>query len=278
MKTLRLMVFALAVFTVVRTTASATERIEPLPPELEGVGITEHPDVAIPLDLEFTDETGRPVRLGEYFGGQKPVVLTLNYSNCPMLCQVQLDGLVEGLKGSKLVLGQDYEIVTVSIDPRESPTRAKLTKQKYMKEYGQPESGPGWHFLVGLDTNIKTLAGTVGFGYRYDQEQDQYIHAAVSMVCTPDGHLSRYLYGVMYEPQTLTFSLLEASQGKIGTTIDRVLLFCFHYDNKSGRYALAAMNLMRLAGLFTVVVLGVMLGIRWRRDAHRKQTLAGVAK
>lgn len=278
MRTMRFII-AVAVLTVlVRPIAFAEERIEPLPPELEGVGVTEHPNVLIPRDLPFTDETGRSVLLGDFFAGQKPVILTLNYSNCPMLCQVQLDGLVEGLKGSKLELGKDYEIVTVSIDPRESPQRAKLTHQKYMKEYGRSENAPGWHFLVGADTNIKALAGTVGFGYKYDQESDQYIHAAVSMICTPDGHLSRYLYGVMYEPQTLTFSLLEASQGRVGTTLDQILLYCFHYDNKSGRYALAAMNLMRLAGMATVVVLGIVLSVRWRRDFLRKRNILGVAK
>jgi protein SCO1/2 len=278
MKTMHSFIAAAIIAASSHAVSFSTERIEPLPPELEGVGVTEHPNALLPKDLVFTDETGRQVRLGEYFTGQKPVILTLNYSNCPMLCQVMLDGLVEGLTGSKWTLGKDFDVVTVSIDPRELPQRANLTKQKYMKEYGRPETAPGWHFLVGSESNIRSLADTVGFGYKYDEEQDQYIHAAVAMVCTPEGHLSRYLYGVMYEPQTLTFALLEASQGKVGTTLDQVLLFCFHYDDKSGRYGLAAMNLMRTGAIATVIVLGLLLGIRWHRDAQRRRRMLGVAK
>jgi len=247
----------------------AAQRAEPAPPELKEVGISEHLNAEIPRDLPFVDSDGKRVTLGQFFDGTRPVLLTMNYSNCPMLCSLQLNGLFDGLGRMKWDIGQNFQMITVSIDPKEIPQRARLTKQKYLKLYGRPAGAAGWHFLTGDEKHIRQLARTVGFGYRYDPDSQQYAHAAVTMVCTPDGRISRYLHGIEYDPQTLRLVLVEASQGKIGSTLDQAVLFCFHYDETKGRYGPAAMKLMRLGGLVTVVVLGGGLLLLWRRDRGR---------
>jgi protein SCO1/2 len=245
------------------------QRKEAPPKDLLDVGVTEHLDEQIPLDLPFVDTKGRKVTLAEYFDGERPVVLTLNYSNCPMLCSLQLDGLFDGLKEMEWAMGDEYQMLTVSIDPAESTERAAMTRERYLKEYGRPGSGGGYHCVTGKNENIKRLADTIGFHYRYVPETGEYAHAAVTFICTPDGRLSRYLYGVEYDPQTLRMSLLEASQGKIGTPVDQLLLFCFHYDATSGRYGPSAFNLMRLAGAVMLVVVAAMLVVYWRRESGK---------
>ena len=256
-----------AVLVIAGALPAAGQRKEPRPKALQGVGVTEHPDVQIPLDLEFIDSRGKKVKLAEYFDGTRHVILTLNYSDCPKLCSVQLNGLVTAMKKMPWDLGEEYRIVTLSIDPSETSARARLTRQKYLQQYGRPAGGQGWHFLVGREENIRKVAGTVGFGYRLVGKQ--YVHAAVLFICTPDGRVSRYIYKVDYDPQTLRFSLFEAAQGKVGSSMDQVLLFCFHYDPESGRYGLAAFNLMRAGGLLTLVLLGGMLSVYWGRERRR---------
>lgn len=243
------------------------QRIDPLPKDLEGITVEEHLDAQLPLDAQFVNDSGQTITLGELFDGERPVILSLNYSNCPMLCRVQLNGLVEAVSEWQWTAGKEYKVVSVSIDPRETPQRAKETKQKYLQVYGRPGTGDGWHFLVGDQENIDRVASTVGFGYRYMKDRDEYIHAAVIMVCTPEGRTSRYLYGVTYDPQTLRLSLVEAAEGKIGSTLDQVLLFCFHYDATKGRYGPTARNLMKVGGLLTMLVLGaVLVPYWWRRN------------
>ncbi len=249
------------------------DRQEPLPDELEGVGITEHLEAQVPLDLKFKDERGNIVQLRDYFKKDRPVILTLNYYMCPMLCTLQLNGLIEGLKNMEWVPGNQFEIVTVSINPAETPSLAQLKKQNYMKEYGRPAAAQGWHFLTGQQENIKKLADTVGFGYRFDEQTMQYAHAAALFILTPDGKISRYLYGIQYDAQTLRLSLVEASEGKVGSTLDYVLLTCFHYSATEGRYAIAAVGLMRIGGALTVIILGIVLLSFWLRDARRKNVL-----
>lgn len=246
---------------------------EPLPDELEGVGITEHLKAQVPLDLKFKDERGNIVRLRDYFKKDRPVILTLNYYMCPMLCTLQLNGLIEGLKNMDWVPGDQFEIVTVSINPAETPSLAQLKKQNYLKEYGRPAAAQGWHFLTGQQEDIKKLADTVGFGYRFDEQTMQYAHAAALFILTPEGKISRYLYGILYDAQTLRLSLVEASEGKVGSTFDYVLLTCFHYSATEGRYALAAVGLMRIGGALTVIILGIVLLSFWLRDARRKNIL-----
>jgi protein SCO1 len=264
---------ALAPRAVPAQTAQA-QRIEPLPKELDGVGIVEHRDSYIPLDLKFTDETGRDVALGDYFGKDRPVILTLVYYSCPMLCTLVLNGLVDALKQIDMVPGKDFEIVSVSFDPTETPTLAKFKKQNYLNDYGKPEAAAGWHFLVGQPEPIRQLTGAVGFGYKWNEEQKQYAHQAAIYVLTPDGRLSRYLYGVMYDPRTLKLSLLEAGKGKIGSALDQIVLYCFHYDASSGKYAIAATRIMQLGGFLTIVILGSVLSTFWVRERRRRKSFS----
>jgi len=246
---------------------ATAQRQESKPAAIEGVGVTEYPEAQIPLDLEFLDSRGNKVTLGKYFDGKKPIILTLNYSDCPKLCIVQLNKLVEAMGNMKWDLGDQYEVITVSIDPMETCDRALLTKQSYIQKYGRPGAGEGWHFLVGDEKNIKKLADKVGFGYRLVGKQ--YVHVAALFICMPDGRVSRYLYGVDYDPQTLRLSLYEAGQGKVGSSMDQILLYCFHYDPASGSYGLAAFNLMRVGGFATIVVLGAVLSMYWVRERRR---------
>jgi protein SCO1/2 len=199
------------------------------------------------------------------------VLLTLNYYKCPMLCTLQLNGLVEGLKELDWTPGQEFELVTLSINPLETPSLARLKKQSYIKEYGRPSAAAGWHFLTGVEDNIRRLADTLGFGYRYDEEQEQYAHAAALFLITPDGRVARYLYGIEYPARELRLALLEAADGTIGSAIDQLILFCFHYDPSTRRYAPVAMNIMRVGGGLTAVLLGTTLGLFWVRDARRRR-------
>jgi protein SCO1/2 len=253
--------------------AAEAERKERLPPELEGVGVTPHPDARLPLDLAFVDSDGRDVTLGQFFDGKRPVILTMNYSNCPRLCSWQLNGLVNAMRGMPWDLGRQFQIVTVIIDPNESPQRAGIARDGYLRSYHRGGGGAGWHFLTGHDEDIKAVAAAVGFGYRYVPEPRQYVHPAVLILCTPDGRVSRYLGGIKFDPQTLRLALVEASEGKAGTAFDQVLLYCFHYDPDKGRYGPAAFHLMQLAGGLTVVVLGGALALFWRREARKRKPL-----
>ena len=261
---------ALAILVVTSALTARAERIEPAPKELDEVGVFENLDAALPLDLKFVNSDGGELLLGDLFDGETPVILTLNYSDCPMLCSLQLNGLFAGLQGVDWDLGSQYRMITVSIDPNESPERAEATKQKYLDIYGRSGVDAGWHCLTGEDVNIRHLANTVGFGYQYLPETREYAHAAVTIICTPDGRVSRYLYGIEYPPQSLRLALLEASEGKIGSTMDKVLLFCFQYDSSKGRYGPAAMNLMRAGGVLTLVFLGGILGLYWLREMKKR--------
>ncbi len=255
--------------------AQPFERAEETPKELENVGTDEHLGAPVPRELAFLDSSGRPVSLRDFFDGRRPVLLTMNYSDCPRLCSLQLNGLFRGLERLGWTLGDQFQMLTVSIDPRESPQRAQATKEKYLEAYGRPASDQGWHCLVGTEENIRRLADAVGFRYAYVEETRQYAHAAVTMVLTPDGRVSRYLYGIEYDPQTLRLALLEAAEGKLGTTVDKVILFCFRYDSAAGRYAPVAGRVMTLgASLFAVGLGGTLLAF-WGREAVRARRSAG---
>lgn len=240
------------------------------PKELEGIGITEHLNDRVPLDLVFRDENGETVRLGDCFDGKRPVILNLVYFRCPMLCTLVLNGVVEGMKALNWNLGREYVNVTVSFDPSETPALAKAKKASYLSSYGRPGTEAGWRFLTGSEENIEALTQAVGFGYRYDPVHQQYIHTAATFVCTPDGRLARYLYGVEYEQQTFRLALLEASKGKIGSTVDRIILYCYHYDPQSGRYTPMATNIVRIFGALTALVLAGTLGLLWSRERRTK--------
>ena len=263
--------FPVVVWVLVAAAPVMAQLAEQLPPQLEEVGIEEHLEAEVPMDLEFRDEYGAVVTLGDYFDGTKPVILTLNYYKCPMLCGLQLNGLLDGLKDLDWTPGQEFELVTVSINPLETPALATEKKQNYIKRYERPSAAKGWHFLTGREPEIRQLASTLGFGYTYDRETGEYAHAAAIFLATPDGRVARYLYGIEYPEKRLRLALLEASAGEIGTTIDQLILYCFHYDPSSRRYAPVAMNIMRLGGGVTVLVLGLSLGGYWLREARRRK-------
>lgn len=246
------------------------DRIEPVPKQLARVGIDEKLDAPLPLQLLFKDDAGRDVTLGSYFRPGHPVLLTLNYYRCPMLCSLELNGLVAGMKGLAWTPGDEFTVVTVSFDPRETPALARAKKQSYVEDLGRPSAEAGWHFLTGSKENIEALTKAVGFSYQYDKETDQYGHAAVVMLATPEGRMSRYLYGVAFEPATLKLGLLEASKGKIGSTWERFILYCYHYDAAEGRYALAALSIMRVGGVLTVLALGGVVGGFFLRESRRR--------
>ena len=248
--------------------------VEQVPEALEEVGITEHLDAKLPMDLEFRDEDGISVTLGSFFDGERPVILTLNYYRCPMLCGLMLNGLVDGLEQMEWTPGQEFEIVTVSINPLETPALAKEKKQNYLKRYGRPSAVTGWHFLTGREPEIDRLAETVGFRFAYDPVEQQYAHAAAIFVCTPDGRVARYLYGIEYPSKRLKLGLLEASEGKIGSTIDQLIMYCYHYDPSNRRYSPVAMNIMRVGGGATASILVVALGMFWFREWRRRKLLA----
>lgn len=236
-----------------------------LPKALQEVGVDEHLDEVLP-DLAFTDDQGRPVQLRDYFGRGKPVILSFNYSNCPMLCSLQLTGLFTTLKQVELTAGQDFELVSVSIDPKETTDKARATKAKYVEFYERDPSGRGIHFLTGDDATIRRLAKAAGVRYKYVEERKEYAHTAVFLIITPERHIARYVYGIEYLPQTLRLSLVEAADGRIGTTTDRIMLYCFHYDPEGGRYTFAAIAIMRVGGALMVAALGIWLIPRWLRD------------
>jgi len=250
--------------------ASAWAQAPGLPPQLREVGIDQRLNQSIPLELSFRDETGRAADLGEYFG-RRPVILALVYYECPMLCNQVLNGLLRSLRAVRFDAGRDFEVVAVSIDPRETPGQAAIKKRQYASGYGRAGAAAGWHFLTGQEPAIRRLAGAVGFRYAFDARRDQYVHAGGIMVLTPEGRLARYFYGVEYSARDLRLGLVEAAAGRIGTAVDRVLLFCFHYDPETGKYGAAILRMIRGAGLATVLALGSFLAVmlrRERRQAH----------
>jgi len=237
------------------------------PSILQQVGIDQHLNQQLPLDLRFRDESGRDVRLGDYFG-KRPVILSLVYYRCPMLCGEVLNGLTSSLNVVNFDLGHDYDVVTVSIDPRETPDVAAKMKAVYLHRYNKhtPVAEQGWHFLTGAQDQIQQLAQTVGFRYVYDPRIDQYAHASGIQIATPDGRLSQYYYGIEYSPKDLRLGLIEASKNHIGTVVDQLILYCYHYDPATGHYGAIVMRVLRLAGIATVLLLGGFIVIMTRRD------------
>ncbi|MHC4416163.1 MAG: SCO family protein [Planctomycetota bacterium] len=276
----RHVVWALAVLCAAAAGPAGAQAPAPdAPPDPEGVGIFERLDEQVPLDLTFTDEKGQTVRLGASFKGGKPVVLTLVYYTCPNICNALLNGLTQTLSELEWSAGDQFRIVTVSIDPSESHELAQAKKRTYLSFYGRETTPDGWRFLVGEQENIKTLADAVGFGYRYEPRTGLFTHAASVMICTPDGRLSRYLNDVMFEPRTLELALTEASRGAIGSPVERLLLkWCYTYDPGAGKYVIAARKVMAIGGGLMVLVTLAGLGVLWRRElkARRHDTaLAG---
>lgn len=235
---------------------------------VQQVGLDQHLNAQIPLDLTFRDEQGRTVKLGDYFQG-KPVVLTLVYYRCPMLCTQVLNGLLESSQAVPLTMGADYHVVSVSIDPRETTAMARAKKKRYAESYHRPGADEGWHFLTGIEPAIKQLTRAAGYRYVYDSKTDQYAHASGIVILTPSGRISRYLYGTDYAPDDLKLALIEASQQQIGTLSDRFLLLCYHYDPATGKYGFAIENAIRAAGVTTMIVMGGFLWVMFLRERRR---------
>jgi protein SCO1 len=240
-----------------------------LPPNLGDVVIDQKLGSQIPLDLAFRDESGRTVALKQYFQPGKPVLLTLVYYDCPMLCTEVLNGETSMLRILKFDPGKDFEVVTVSFDPREKPELAAAKKKVYMQRYGRNAAADGWHFLTGDQESITKLTNAVGFHYKWDDRLQQFAHATAIMVATPQGKLSHYFYGVEYSPKDVRLALVEASDDKIGNPVDQVLLYCYHYDPRTGRYGAVITRVMRVAGVLTILILGSFLLIMFRKDKSR---------
>ncbi len=235
-------------------------------PELQKIDVTEHLGEQIPLDLVFTGDDGSIVHLKDLFRPGKPVLLILAYYRCPMLCGLVLKGITTGVSKLAFTPGRDFQMVTVSINPEEIHTLAAAKKKNHLAALNKPVQENGWVFLTGKAENSKKLADALGFQYYYVKERNEYAHPAVSFILTDEGIISRYLYGIEYKESDLRLSLLEASKGEIGTTLDKIILYCFHYDPDAGAYVLFAGNLMRIGGVVTLLILGSMLFILWRKD------------
>ncbi len=247
-----LVLLTLAIAAVGQDNASVT------PLQLRGVGIDQRLNNQVPLNLKFRDETGQTVTLGSYFG-KKPVILSLVYYTCPMLCTMAENGLLNALRDVTFNIGQQYQVVTVSIDPTETPEMAMGKKAVYVGLYGRPGAKQGWHFLVGDEPSIRTLARAVGFHYNYMPETKQFAHATGIIVLTPQGKVSRYFYGILYPPRDVRLALVEAASEKIGSPVDAVLLYCCQYDPTTGKYSVVVSRILRIAGLITLLCMGTLI-------------------
>jgi len=235
---------------------------QPIASVLKEVGFDQNLGQRVPLDLVFQDESGRDVELREFFGA-KPVVLSFVYYQCPMLCNQVMNGMLGSFRQISFNVGEQFEVVTVSFDPTETPALAAAKKQTYVSGYNRANGAAGWHFLTGDDANIKRLADAIGFRYTWDEQTKQFAHASGIMIATPEGKLARYFYGIDYPPKDLRLSLVEASANKIATPVDALMLYCYHYDPSTGKYGVAIMNVMRIAGVVTIIsIVGLLLLLR----------------
>ncbi len=242
------------------------------PTELQGVDIVEHLGGALPADASFRDSDGKPVRLGDYFDGKRPVLFVFAYHTCPMLCSLVLDATVRSLNDVQWTVGREFDVVSVSIDPKDTPETATKKRAQVVSSYPRANGDPtGWHFLTGDEANIRRVTDAVGFEYRYDARQKQYAHPAAIYLLTPEGHVARYLYGIQFEPADVRLGLLEATEGRSITTTEKLLLFCYHYDPQGKKYSLVAMNVMRLGGAATVLGMGTLFTIMWARGRRKRK-------
>jgi len=239
-----------------------------VPAQIREIGFDQHLNQQIPLDVEFTDEHGRVVRIGEYFG-KRPVVLSFVYYGCPMLCLQSLSSLAATLGVMSEHPGKDFEVVSISIDPRETPAMALDKKAHYIERSGKPSIAAGWHYLTGTEANIQRLTKAAGFRYVWDEATQQYAHPAGIVVTTAGGRVARYLFGIDYGPRDLRLAILDAAGDKISSPIKKVLLYCYHYDLTTGRYSLAIMRLVQVAGAATVFSLGALIVVWTRRERRQ---------
>lgn len=248
------------------------------PDTLKNIGIDQRLNNQLPLDTTFRDESGRAVKLGDYFGKGRPVVVSLVYYKCPMLCNQVLNGLVSGVRGQALLVGKDFDVVTISFDPRETPQDAAEKKKITLgdlRRADDPIAAAGWHFLTGDKAQIDAVADAVGFRYAFDERTNQFAHASGVMVATPAGKLSRYFYGIEYAPRDLKLALVESSEGRIGSAVDKIILYCYHYDPTTGKYGFAIMSAMRVGGIVTVFGLIALIMILRRAQPGATTSSAG---
>jgi len=244
----------------------------------EGVGMDEQLGGYVPLDLTFRDDTGQEVQIGSYFNGTKPVLLNFVYHNCPMLCSLVLDGLTKTLTQMEWTPGEQFDIITVSFAPSEGPDLAARAKERYLTQLGKPAAAAGWHFLTGTEENVQALARSVGFQFRWIEEQQEYAHPAALMFLSGKGKITRYIHGMEYVPRDVRAAIVEASEGKVGTPMDQMFLYCFQYDPSANSYVLHATNVMKVGGVLTLFGLGAVLFIFWRRERmnqNKRQDLIG---
>ena len=246
--------------------ATAARAEDTRPPAVRDVGFDQRLGETLPLDAALRDESGRAVRLGDYFG-RRPVVLSLAYYGCPMLCTLSLNGLASAMKTLSFDAGREFEVVTVSFEPKETPDQAAAARKTYTERYGRPEAAGGWHFLTGDAAAIAAVTRAVGFRFAWDEETRQYAHPTGIVVATPEGRIARYLYGVEYAPKDLRFALVEASAGRVGTPVDQLLLYCYQYDPVRGRYGAAILRTVRFLGILTVLGLITLIGVLRHREA-----------
>jgi protein SCO1 len=239
------------------------------PAALQSVDLEQKLGAQVPLDAEFRDEAGRTVRLKDYFG-RRPVILSLVYYSCQDLCPLTLDGLVRSLRPLSFSIGNEFDVLTVSFDPRDTPALAAAKKSDALGQYARPGAGAGWHFLTGHETAIQRLTEAVGFRYNYESDKDRFGHATGIMLLTSTGKVARYFYGIEFSPRDLRLGLIEASANKIGSPIDQLLLFCYHYDPATGKYSLLITNVIRLGAVATVIALAAFIALMLRRDRNRK--------
>ena len=245
-------------------------RADEKPRELQDVGVTEHLGTQLNLDLKFKNEQGEQVSLSQYFHG-RPVLMAIVYYSCPNICNLQLNGFLADLKAHEWTIGREFQFVLVSMEPKEAPEQARIKKAEFLASYGRPGAEKGWHFLTGNSESIGAIAGQVGFRYRWDEAGQQWAHQAAAYFISPKGKLTRYLYGIQLPPADFRLAMLEASDGKIGDVIDKVVMFCFKYDPSRRTYAFYAWNFMRGAGALTLFVLGVFLFRFWNRERRKKR-------
>ena len=244
------------------------------PPGLKNVGIQQNLNGQIPPDLVFRDETGKTVHLGDYFG-QKPMILSVVYYRCPMLCGEVLSGLSSALKVLKFNVGDEFNVLTVSFDPKDTSEIGAAKKAEYMERYGRPSAAQGWHFLTGPQDSIDALTKAAGFQYQYDPKTEQFAHSTAIMILTPEGKIAQYYYGVEYVPKDLRLGLIQASENKIGTITDQILLYCYHYDPTTGKYGAMISRILQLSAMATVLILGVFMTLLFRHGSdaeHRAAT------
>lgn len=267
MKRLVLLPCALLAAVLLAGIPARAEVVDPsaMPGPLKEVRFDQKLGDQLPLDLVFLDETGRQVRLGDYFG-RRPVVLSFVYYECPMLCTLVLQGIAKSLGVVKFDVGQEYDVVVVSFDPGETPAMAAEAKQKTVERYGRPATAAGWHFLTGSNDAIDALTRSAGFRYVYDEKTDEYAHASGLIVATPEGRIAQYYFGIDYSPKDVQLAVIEASSERIGSVIDHVFLYCFRYDPKLGKYTAVTLRILRLTGAVFLVALALLLGILWWRE------------